>query len=280
MPPDFTSHSAFAETDPALGLIRLAALLAEANLPPDWETVDMMSDQVGAGVLREADPRRLWPELSRALMGTAPGRLLGILRASCALADLLPEVFHLYGVPQISDAAVSVDLGEHLEASLTEAARVEAPLNVRFALLTLHVGKFDSPREHLPFHYKPLERGAPRVTEIAERFGVPDAAHDLALTAMAEVERIHRATISRAGPLAQMLKRLGAFDAPARYEELILTAACDYRAHSGRSGEAYPKGALLDAARKACLAVEPTDAARAQAIARAFGSQRWTGGAA
>jgi tRNA nucleotidyltransferase (CCA-adding enzyme) len=186
-----------------------------------------------------------------------------------------------------ADSPAEVDIGEHLMAALDEAARCKAPLEVRFALLVMNVGKSDSPREHLPVHYRHIERGQPRVEAISARFGVPAACRELALLALSECERIHRVSEVRAGPVAMLLDRLGAFDNGARFKLLMTVSSCDYRAYGQRSGEVYPKAALLDAALKACAdagkaeiegegAANDVQAARAFAIAQAFRSMRWS----
>ena len=48
-------------------------------------------------------PERVWQELSRGLMEARPSRMFDVLRASGALARLLPEVERLWGVPQRAD---------------------------------------------------------------------------------------------------------------------------------------------------------------------------------
>ena len=79
-----------------------------------------------------------------------------------------------------------------------------------------------------------------------------------------------------------MLERLGAFDAPERFRELMMVCASDFCAHAGREGQPYPKAALLEIALKACAEIaennslEARQSARAEAIARAFRSERWS----
>jgi tRNA nucleotidyltransferase (CCA-adding enzyme) len=89
-----------------------------------------------------------------------------------------------------------------------------------------------------------------------------------------------------------MLERLGAFDTPDLFNLLMTVCACDYCAYGDRSGQDYPKAALLDTALRACAQIDETEfatdlsatdavdaaqTARAAAIARAFRSQRWSG---
>lgn len=279
------------QTHPALSILRLAALSADLDGMPDDETLDIMFEQVETGALAGIKPVAVWPELVRGLMGQAPSNMFRALYACGALAEVLPEVAALFGVPQIADDPPQVDIGHHLLRVLDEAARCGAPLPVRFAALVMSVGKSDSPREHLPVHYRHVERGRPRIEALCERFGVPADCRDLALLALAECERVHRVTEVRAGPVAAMLERLGAFDQPGRFEQLMTLCACDYRAYQGRATQNYPKAALLAIALKACAgideaelgagqgaaeAADKVEEARAVAIAAVFRSERWS----
>ena len=275
-----------AQPHPGLGLLRRASLLAETQV--DREALKLMFEQVQAGVLVDLAPSDIWPELVHGLMSRSPSKMIQILRRCGALSLMLPEAADLFGVPQISDGPADVDLGAHLLRALAEAARIDAPLTVRFALLVMNVGKSDSPREHLPVHYNHIDRGRPRIEALCERFGAPAECRDLALLALAECERVHRVSKLRAGPVASMLERLRAFDAPERFGQLMTVCACDYCAYPGRSGKTYPKAAMLDIALEACAEVDGTGfsadvsaeearpKARAEAIARAFRSQRWS----
>ncbi|MCW2272980.1 tRNA nucleotidyltransferase (CCA-adding enzyme) [Rhodoblastus acidophilus] len=270
--------SIFAQFDPGLGLIRHVALLAE-GAAPDPEELDLLARQAEAGFLLDIPPENLWPEFSRALMGRAPGRMLHYLHDIGALEQLLPEVAALYGVPQIAAEPASVDLGDLIEAALDEAAKISAPLAVRFALLVKDVGKSDSPREHLPAHYRHVERGAPRLLALAERLDAPQDCRELAMQALHECERAHKISRMRAGPLAMLLERNGAFDAPERFDHFLSVCACDYRAYPGRAGAPYPKARLIDAALRACREIDapPTNIealreARAAAVALALDS--------
>ncbi len=276
---------------PGLGILRFAALLAEGSESDD-DTLDLMFEQMEIGALDNIAPHEIWLELERGLMAPAPAIMIKALRECGVLEIVLPEIASLWGVPQIADDPGEVDLGEHLLNQLSEAAKIKAPLPVRFALLTMNVGKSDSPREHLPSHYRHIERGAPRIRAIAERFRVPDACRDLALLALHECERVHRTSKMRAGPVADMLERVGAFRDPAQFALLMSVCSCDYYAYGGRTEPTYPKAALLDIALKACAQMDdgapedraPADGtasqevqeARATAIARAFRSERWS----
>jgi tRNA nucleotidyltransferase (CCA-adding enzyme) len=290
VPEHFASE--WLQPDRGLGLLRLAALYADADGIPDQETLDAIFVQVEAGALADKPHRSMWPELARGLMAPQPGTMIRVLRESGILKIILPELAGLFGVPQIADDPSEVDLGVHLMRTLNETAKLEAPLEVRFAALVMNVGKSDSPAEHLPVHYRHVERGGPRIEAICTRFGVADSCRDMAMLALAESERVHRVSSVRAGPIAAMLERLGAFDRPARFREFLLLCLCDYNAYERLVERPYEKAAILEAALAACGEVDRRDAteaagdaavpdwlrsARAGAIAQAFRSLRWAG---
>ncbi|MDR3390366.1 MAG: tRNA nucleotidyltransferase [Sulfuriferula sp.] len=283
------------QVDPALSILRLAALSAGPGGALDEETVDIMLEQVEAGALNGMVAAEAWPELVCGLMAQTPSNMLRALYACGALTVVLPEVAALFGVPQIADDPPQVDIGYHLLRVLDEAAACDAPLAVRFAALVMNIGKSDSPPEHLPIHYRHVERGHPRIAALCERFGVPQDCLELALLALPECERVHRVSEVRAGPVAAMLVRLGAFDRTERFEQLMLLCACDYRAYGGHASQIYPKAVLLGIALASCAGIDETglvagpgaadgmDAlqeARAAAIAVAFRSERWSDEAA
>ncbi|MDD2701376.1 MAG: tRNA nucleotidyltransferase [Sideroxydans sp.] len=271
------------QSDPGLAILRLAALSAGSKTTLDAETRTLMSQQVAAGALAEMTAREVWAELQAGLMAEFPSNMLRNLQDCGALQVVLPEVAALFGVPQIANDPQQVDIGCHLLRVLDEAARCDAPLAVRFAALVMNTGKSDSPPEHLPAHYRHIERGRPRIEQICERFELPSDCRDLALLALAECERVHRASEVRAGPVAAMLQRLGAFSDLARFERLLLLCACAYRAYPGYEGKEYPKAGLLHHALQACVAIDAAGLdedelmeARAAAIAAAFHSERWS----
>ena len=271
------------QPDPALNILRLAALSAGSNRMLDDETQGLMLQQVKTGVLTGTASIEMWPELIPGLMAQTPSNMFSALHNCGALDAVLPEIAALFGVHQIANDPQQVDIGCHMLRVLDEAARCDAPLPVRFAAMVMNIGKSDSPPEHLPVHYRHIERGLIRITRLCERFGVAEDCRDMAIVAIAECERIHRVSEVRAGPVAAMLERLGAFRDTARFGQLMMLCACDYRAYPGYEGRDYPKSALLEIALKACANIDETGLttealmeARAVAISTAFRSERWS----
>ena len=274
--------------DPALILLDLAAGAAQPGGWLDPETLSDMTRLVKQGGLSSLDAAQAWPFLAKGLMGEQPSRMLVALRDSGALAKLLPEVDALFGHFQSADESEQVDIGEHQWRVLDKTASAHVPLPVRFAALLFNLGKSDSPPQHLPAHYRHVDRCLPRIEAICARFQVLPELRELALLVAQELERVHRAARMRAASITALLERVDAFGRPERYLDLLKVCACDYAAYPGNEFKEYPKARLLEQARNACLQIdgqieqgnEPENSThlherRAMAVAGALRSQRW-----
>lgn len=280
--PNPASALADLRVSPALNVLRICALAALPDGGLDDETMAGLALQVRDDTLARLAPLDAWRELSRGLMGEAPSRMLRALQDCGALSLVLPEVDSLSGMPQADSTGEVVDLGAHTFTMLDLLARAGAPLPVRLAALLCHIGKSDSPPEHLPTHYRHVERAMPRISAICARFQMPDDFLDLALLCVQELERIHKATEMRAGALTMLLERTDAFARPLRFARLLQVCAADYGAFPSSRDQTYPKApmllAALDAAREvpASLAGEALLEARADAVSRRLRSLRWS----
>ena len=141
-----------------LRLARFAARFSDFTVAP--ETLMLMQQMVADGEADALVPERVWQELARGLMAHKPSRMLEVLRSCGALQRLLPEVDKLWGVPQRVEYHPEVDTGIHLMMVLDMAAKLEAPLAVRFACLTHDLGKGTTPVDVLPRHIGHEERSA------------------------------------------------------------------------------------------------------------------------
>ena len=122
-----------------LRVARFAARFADFSVAP--ETMLLMQSMVADGEADALVAERVWQELSRGLMQAKPSHMFEVLRECGALERLLPEVNMLWGVPQRADYHPEVDTGVHLMMVLDMAARLDAPLAVRFACLMHDLGK-------------------------------------------------------------------------------------------------------------------------------------------
>lgn len=255
---------AFAE-DP-VRILRLARFAARfADFAVARETIELARRMVESGDVDALVAERVWQELSRGLMEERPSRLFGVLRDCGALAKLLPEVDRLWGVPQRADYHPEVDTGVHLMLVLDTAARLDAPLTVRFACLCHDLGKGTTPPDEWPRHVGHEQRSVRLTHELCERWRVPAACRELAVVVAREHGNIHRSDEFGAGALVRLLERCDAFRKPARFGEILLACECDARGRLGFEHAAYPQRARLLDAQRVAQAVDTESIAAAAA---------------
>ena len=199
-------------------------------------------------------PERVWQELSRGLMETRPDRMLEVLRGCGALARLLPEVDRLWGVPQPAEHHPEVDTGTHLLLVLQMAARLQAPLAVRYACLCHDLGKGSTRAEDLPRHIGHELRSAKLSRTVCERLRVPVECRELADVVAMEHGNIHRSADFSAAALVRLLERCDAFRKPQRFVAVLLACECDARGR-GLHESPYPPRQRLAGVLKAAQSV-------------------------
>jgi tRNA nucleotidyltransferase (CCA-adding enzyme) len=257
---------AFAE-DPVriLRLARFAARFHDFSVAPG--TLALMQQMVAHGEADHLVAERVWQELSRGLMEAQPSRMFEVLRQCGALQRLLPEVNRLWGVPQRAQYHPEVDTGVHLMMVLDMAARLNAPLPVRYACLGHDLGKGTTPADVLPRHIGHEERSVRLLKPLSERLRVPTDCRELAEVVAREHGHIHQCLSFSAGALLRLLERLDAFRKPARLADILLACECDARGRLGLSEQPYPQATHLTAAHQAAQAVATAPiAAEAQAL--------------
>jgi tRNA nucleotidyltransferase (CCA-adding enzyme) len=257
---------AFAE-DPVriLRLARFAARWPHFAVAP--ETMALAARMVEAGEADALVAERVWQELSRGLMEAQPSRMFAVLRECAALARLLPEVDRLWGVPQPAAHHPEVDTGVHLMLVLDMAARLAAPLPVRWACLVHDLGKGTTPKDEWPRHIAHEARSAKLAARVAERLRVPTDCRELGEIVAREHGNIHRSDGLDAAATLRLLERCDALRRPERFELALLACECDARGRTGLEDAPYPPRQRLGAALRAVLAVDVT-AAAAQAAAQ------------
>ena len=248
-----------------LRVARFAARLHDFAVAP--ETMDLMREMVSAGEADALVPERVWQELARGLMEARPSRMFELLRACGALAVLLPEVDALWGVPQPAQHHPEVDTGVHLMLVLDMAARLEAPLAVRFACLAHDLGKATTPADVLPRHLGHEQRSAELLAGVCDRWRVPTEVRELADVVAREHGNIHRSTGFGAAALVRLLERCDAFRKPRRFADALLACECDARGRLGMEDRPYPQRERLLAALDAARGVR-TDAVSRAAMER------------
>ena len=222
-----------------LRVARFAARFADFSVAT--ETMQLMQDMVTHGEADALVAERVWQELSRGLMEAAPSRMFGVLRDCGALERLLPEVNRLWGVPQRAEYHPEVDTGVHLMMVLDMAARLSAPLPVRFACLMHDLGKGTTPADVLPKHIGHELRSAKLSKTVCERLRVPVECRELADVVAMEHGNIHRSAEFGAAALVRLLERCDAFRKPQRFADVLLACECDARGRLGLHDSAYPQ---------------------------------------
>jgi tRNA nucleotidyltransferase (CCA-adding enzyme) len=255
-------HRVFRHVTPAfredpvriLRVARLSARFTDFTVAP--ETMELMRHMVDDGEVDHLVAERVWQELSRGLMEAQPSRMFEVLRECGALKRLLPEVDRLWGVPQPEQHHPEIDTGVHLMMVLDMAARLQAPLTVRFACLGHDLGKGTTPAEILPRHIGHEERSVRLLKGLCERLRVPIDCRELAEVVAREHGNIHRSGTLGATALVRLLERCDAIRKPQRFAEVLQACECDARGRLGHAEAPYPQAARLQGVLDAVLAVD------------------------
>lgn len=237
-----------------LRVARLAARFPDFSVAPS--TMALMKDMVQAGEVDALVSERVWQELAKGLMASKPSRMLNVLRESGAMSVLLPEVHRLYGVPQPVEHHPEIDTGVHLEMVLDETARVNAPLEVRFAALCHDLGKGTTAKALLPRHIGHEERSVTLLRGLSERLRVPVHCRELADVVAREHGHVHGAMSLGAEALLRLLVRCDAIRRPERFALTLLACESDARGRLGLQQRNYPQTAHLQAMLDAALSVD------------------------
>jgi len=257
---------AFAE-DPVriLRLARFAARFADFTVA--GETMALMRQMVDDGEVDHLVAERVWQELARGLMEERPSRMFEVLRDCGALARLLPELDRLWGVPQRADYHPEIDTGVHVMMVLDMAARLQAPLSVRYACLGHDLGKGTTPPDILPRHLGHEGRSVQLLRDVNERLRVPNDCRELAEVVAREHGNIHGSLNFGAAAVLRLLGRCDAWRKPQRFIEVLLACECDARGRLGYADQPYPQGERLHRALALGQAVD-TARVSAEALAR------------
>jgi len=237
-----------------LRVARLAARFPDFSVAPS--TMALMQDMVQAGEVDALVSERVWQELAKGLMASMPSRMLNVLRESGAMSVLLPEVHRLYGVHQPVEHHPEIDTGVHLEMVLDETARVNAPLEVRFAALCHDLGKGTTAKALLPRHIGHEERSVTLLRGLSERLRVPVHCRELADVVAREHGHVHGAMSLGAEALLRLLVRCDAIRRPERFALTLLACESDARGRLGLQQRNYPQTAHLQAMLDAALSVD------------------------
>jgi tRNA nucleotidyltransferase (CCA-adding enzyme) len=250
-------HVSEAFVEDPVRILRLARFAARfAGFRVADETMALMRRMVQAGEVDALVPERVWQELARGLMEAKPSRMFEVLRECGALQVVLPEVDRLWGVPQRAEHHPEVDTGVHLMMVLDMSARLQAPLEVRFACLCHDLGKGTTPEDMLPRHHAHEARSVRLAQQVCERWRVPTACRELAEVVAREHGNVHRSAELNAPSVMRLLERCDALRRPERFEQMLLACECDARGRLGFEERPYPQRERLSRALKLIQSVD------------------------
>jgi len=255
---------AFSE-DPVriLRVARFAARFADFAVAP--ETLALMQEMVASGEIDALVPERVWQELARGLMEAVPSRMIRLLRDCGALARLLPEVDHLFGVPQNPAMHPEVDTGEHVLRVIDVAAAIGEPLPVRFAALLHDLGKGLTPPDRWPDHAGHEAAGLESIQAVCERLKAPGDCRDLAMLAGRWHGQAHRGDRLQPPEILALLEGTDAFRRPDRFQAFLAACAADFHGRPGFENRPFPQAQRLTQALTAARGIDAGAVAKAAA---------------
>jgi tRNA nucleotidyltransferase (CCA-adding enzyme) len=251
---------AFAE-DP-LRVLRVARFAARFGFAVAPETEALMRSIAAGGEIATLTPERVWQELSRALMEPHPSRFFVVLRACGALAQLLPEVDALFGVPQPLAHHPELDTGVHVLRALDYAAAAGDALAVRYAVLSHDLGKGATARADWPRHIAHEQKSVRLAEAMSARLRAPADCRELAVLTARYHGTVQRASELRPATLLDLLLATDALRRPERLAWLLRACAADALSRPGRSGESYAPVQWMNSALAVLKAVDAGAIAR------------------
>jgi tRNA nucleotidyltransferase (CCA-adding enzyme) len=169
-----------------LRIARFAARFSNLNFSVAAETMALLKQMVKAGELSSLVPERVWQEFERSLCSTNPEEFFTVLRESCALTQLFPE------------------LDELSFNALKQACSQDADLNVRFAVIAAQLNATELPK-------------------FCETWRVPSQLKELASLAHTYFPLFSSLNYQSAHQLLDFLEQTDALRRPQRFTEFLET---------------------------------------------------------
>jgi tRNA nucleotidyltransferase (CCA-adding enzyme) len=180
------------------------------------------------------------------LMQDQPGQWLLERHIDGSLKKHWPFVDKLFGVPQRPEWHPEVDTGAHIVLCLDQAAKFNANLDVRYAVLVHDLGKGDTRKCDLPRHPGHENRGVPMVREMNAMIGSEyQRAQKLGVLVCKHHLLAHTAFDLTAKKLFGLFYLSGMIEDKSLAEDFILACEMDKRGRLGRDHLPYPQGEFL-----------------------------------
>jgi tRNA nucleotidyltransferase (CCA-adding enzyme) len=262
-------HVSPAFVEDPLRVLRVARFAARLGFAVAPETEALMRAIVASGELGTLAPERVWQELAKGLSEARPSRMLAVLRECGALAQLLPEVDAVFGVPILEATHGEVDLGVHIARALDWAASHGYALPARYGVLAHNLGPGTFPGDARPVQ-SAVAQSVRLAERVSERLKVPLPCRDAARLAARWRLTVRAATDLRPAKLLGLLHATDALRRPARLTTLLEVCTADACSRPGAAQD-YPPAQLL---REALAVARTVDAgAVARKTVRAKGKK-------
>ncbi len=239
-----------------LRVARFAARFRHFGFSVAPETLELMRQMTAAGELAELPRERIWREVELALGSQSPERFFTVLRDCGALAELLPEVEQLFGVPQPEKYHPEIDTGVHTLMCVEAAARLTEDTVVRYAVLLHDLGKGVTDPAGWPSHHGHEELGVPLVKNVNQRLGAPNEFAQTAELVCKYHTLQHRVLSLRPATVLRLLSGLDAIRRPERFRRFLTACLADARGRTGHEDCDYPQNAYLESMLAAVNAID------------------------
>ena len=239
-----------------LRVARFAARFHHLGFTVADETQALMGEISAGGELNDLVSERVWTEIGSALTEASPHVFFQVLRDCGALAEILPEVDKLFGVPQPAKYHPEIDTGIHTLMVLEQSALLSRDPVVRFAALMHDLGKGAIPKKQWPNLRGHEELGVDLINTACKRIKAPNEHRDLARLTSLYHTRCHRAAHSDGETLLETLELCDAYRNSRRFEKFLLACEADARGRLGLEKNPYPQADILRAALAATAAID------------------------
>ncbi|MDC0610659.1 multifunctional CCA addition/repair protein [Vibrio sp.] len=251
-------HVSEAFTEDPLRVLRVARFAAKLNkhgFTVAEETQSLIQKISQSGELSELTPERVWLEWQKSLSTPSPEIFLKVLRDNLALAELIPEIDVLFGVPQPAKWHPEIDTGIHTLMVINQASQLSEDLTVRFAAAVHDLGKGITPKNEWPSHKMHCHTGVKLIKSLCQRLRIPNEYRDLALAVCEQHSNIHRAMELRPATFIKIFDKLDVWRNPERLNKVLISCQADHSGRLGLENEPYPQKERFEIAYQAALAV-------------------------
>ncbi|MFN3237429.1 MAG: multifunctional CCA addition/repair protein [Pseudomonadales bacterium] len=239
-------HVSNAFVEDPLRVLRVARFAARfEDFHVHDSTMALMRELAHSGELATLTAERVWKEVSRALTEPRPSEFFKVLRDCDALAQFLPELDKLFGVPQPAAHHPEIDTGDHVMRCVDYARQTFDEPIITYAVLLHDLGKGITPEDEWPRHIAHEHRGVPLVLEVCGRLKVPKEYTSLARIVCEHHLKMHTLEKLRASTVLKLLEAMDAFRKPQRLEWFGKACEADARGRLGLEHQPYPNREVL-----------------------------------